>query len=110
MIEGKVYQLASSHGVVKIQELIELYSDQKETDTRIKYAVMLGYKLAVGRTPDNDIFFNLLHHAHSINLTIDLDTESGKHRQPVCRCKGSRLMHHTPRSLRLYWGGCNKHI
>jgi hypothetical protein len=49
----------------------------------LKYAVRLGYKSAVVRTPDTDIFVILLHHAHSIALTIYLDTGTGKHRQLV---------------------------
>ena len=35
----------------------------------------------VVRTPDTDIFVNLLFHAHAINLSIYLDTGSGKHRR-----------------------------
>ena len=49
----------------------------------LNYAVKLGYKSAVARTPDSDIFFILLHYAHSIPLTIYLDTGSGKHCQIV---------------------------
>ena len=47
---------------------------QEEMDTYVvlylKYAVQLGNK----STPDTDIFVILLHHAHSILLTIYLDT------------------------------------
>ena len=61
--------------------------NQEETDTRVvlylSYAVKLGYKSAVVRTPDSNIFFILLHYAHSIPLTIYLDTGSGKHCQIV---------------------------
>lgn len=68
-------------------EIHELVSNQEETDTRVvlylKYAVKLGYKSAVVRTPDSDIFFILLHHAQSITLTIYLDTGTGKHRKIV---------------------------
>ena len=49
----------------------------------LKYVAKLGYKSAVVRTPDTDIFMVLLHHAHSIALTIYLDTGTGKHRQLV---------------------------
>ena len=70
-----------------VSEIHELESNQKETDTRVvlylNYAVKLGYKPAVVRTPDSDIFFILLHYAHAIPLTIYLDTGSGKHRQIV---------------------------
>ena len=44
---------------------------------------MLGYKSAVVRTPDTDIFVILLYHAHAITLTIYLDTGSGKHHRLV---------------------------
>ena len=62
-------------------------SNQEEMDTQVvpylKYAAKLGNKSAVVRTPDTDIFLILLHHAHSIALTIYLDTGTGKHRQIV---------------------------
>lgn len=68
-------------------EVHELVSNQEETDTRVvlylKYAAKLGYKLAVVRTPDTDIFVILLHYAHSIPLIIYLDTGTGKHRQII---------------------------
>ena len=70
-----------------VSEIHELESNQEETDTRVvlylNYAVKLGYKSAVVRTPDSDILFILLHYAHSIPLTIYLVTGSGKHRQIV---------------------------
>ena len=66
----------------------ELFSDQEETDTRVvlylQHAAKLGYKSAVVRTPDTDIFLILLHHAHSITLTIYLDTGTG--RPSDCEC------------------------
>ena len=72
---------------VKAREIQELLSNQEETDTRVvlylKYAVKLGYKSAVVRTPDTDILVILLHHAQSIALTIYLDIGTGKHRQIV---------------------------
>ena len=43
----------------------------------------LGYKSAVVRTPDTDICFILMHCAHSIELTIYVDTGTGKHRRLV---------------------------
>lgn len=68
-------------------EIPEIYSNQEETDTRVvlylHHAVALGYKNAVVRTPDTDIFVILLYHAHAIQLTIFLDTGSGKHRQLI---------------------------
>ena len=72
---------------VTAREIHELVSNQEETDTRVvlylQYAAKLGYKSAVVRTPDTDIFLILLHHAQSIALTIYLDTGTGKHRQIV---------------------------
>lgn len=72
---------------VEVQEIPTIYSNQEETDTRVvlylHYAVSLGYKNAVIRTPDTDIFVILLYHAHAIKLTIYLDTGSGKHRQLI---------------------------
>ena len=49
----------------------------------LHHAVSLGYKSAVVRTPDTDIFVILLFHAHAIALTVYLDTGSGKHRQLI---------------------------
>lgn len=45
----------------------------------LHHAVNLGYKYAVVQTPDTDILVILLYHAHTISLTIYLDTGSGKH-------------------------------
>ena len=60
---------------VMVSEIHELVSNQEETDTRVvlclNYAVKLGHKSAVVRTPDTDIFFILLHYVHWI-----LDLES----------------------------------
>ena len=57
------------------------------TDSRVifylHHAVGLGYKSAVVRTPDTDIFVILLHHAHNIKLAIYLDTGVGKYRQLI---------------------------
>jgi len=70
---------------VEVRELPTIYSNQEETDTRVvlylHHAAALGYKNAVVRTPDTDIFMILLYHAHAIKLTVYLDTGSGKHRQ-----------------------------
>ena len=72
---------------VKVTEIHCLRSDQEETDTRIviylHYAEQLGFKSAVICTPDSDIFFILLLHAHELNLTVYLDTRTGKHRQLI---------------------------
>jgi len=72
---------------VTAKEVHELISNQEETDTRtvvyLRYAAKIGYKSAVVRTPDSDIFFILLYHAQSISLTVYLDIGTGKHRQVV---------------------------
>ena len=70
-----------------MNEVSELYSNQEETDSRVilylRYAVSQGYKSAVVRTPDTDLFFLLLHHARLICLKIILDIGSGKYPQLV---------------------------
>ena len=70
-----------------MHELPTIYSNQEETDTRVvlylHYAATIGYKSAVVRTPDTDIFVILLFHAKDTNLTVYLDTGSGKHRQLI---------------------------
>ena len=58
----------------------------------LKYAAKLGYKSAVVRTPDTDIFFILLHHAQSITLTVFLDMGTGKHRQVVNASKAAESL------------------
>ena len=72
---------------VTVHELPTIYSNQEETDTRVvlyhHHAAAIGYKSAVVRTPDTDIFVILLYHANAINLTVYLDTGSGKHRQLI---------------------------
>ncbi|KAK7103627.1 hypothetical protein V1264_018493 [Littorina saxatilis] len=49
----------------------------------IHHAAAIGYKDAVVRTPDTDIFVILLHHAHEIKLNVYPDTGSGKHRRLI---------------------------
>ena len=72
---------------VTVSEIQELMSNQEETDTRIvlylRYIAKKGFKSAVVRSPDTDIFFILLHQANAIPLTIFLDIGSGKHRQLI---------------------------
>ena len=72
---------------VKFSELPQLCSNQEETDTRVvlylHHTVNLGYKNAVVRTPDTDVLVILLYHAHTITLTIYLDSGSGKHRKVI---------------------------
>ena len=68
---------------VEVKEIYCLHSNQEETDTRIEiylhYVEKLGFKSAVVRSPDSDIFFILLLHAHEISITIYFDTGMGKH-------------------------------
>ena len=61
IVDGKAYQLDSYNGEVTTHEIHELSSDQEETDTRVVCTSTMGYKSAVVRTPDRDIFFILLH-------------------------------------------------
>ena len=74
-MKSKAHKLAVSNGEVEVSELPELYSKQEETDTcvildRILYlnhAVQAGFKSAVVRTPDTDIFNSpLLYTPHQV--------------------------------------------
>ena len=49
----------------------------------LQYAESSGFKDAVLRSPDSDIFFILLHYASSFTITIHLDTGTGKHCQLI---------------------------
>lgn len=49
----------------------------------LNYAFKLGFSSAVVKSPDTDIFFILLYHSHFINLTVYLDTGTGKHRRII---------------------------
>ncbi|XP_063047331.1 uncharacterized protein LOC134441069 [Engraulis encrasicolus] len=87
-VEGKAYHLINSEDEqIQLKELHSLRSNQEETDTRVvlylHHAAALGFTSAVVRTPDSDIFFILLHHSHSISLTIFLDIGTGKQRKLV---------------------------
>ena len=79
---------------MQVTDIPCLHSDQEETDTRIvlylHYAENLGFKSAVVRTPDSEIFFILLLHAHELTLTVYLDTGTAKHRKFINR---SELAH-----------------
>ena len=81
---------------VTANEIHELVSNQEETNTRtvlyLKYAAKLGYKSAVVRTPDTDIFFILVRHAQSIALTVFLDMGTEKHRQVVNASKAAESL------------------
>ena len=72
---------------VEATKVYSLQSNQEETDCMViiyrHHAAMLGHRSSVIKTPDTDIFFILLHHAHSIKLTIYLDTGVGKPRMLI---------------------------
>ena len=59
-----------------------IYSNQEETDTtvvmRFRHAATIGFKNAVIRTHNTDIFVILLFYAQAIKLTVYLDTELEK--------------------------------
>ena len=68
-------------------ETHELTSNQEENDTCVllylKFAVQMGCKSAVVRTPDTNVLVILLHHAHALQITIYLDTGMRKHRRLI---------------------------
>ena len=72
---------------VSTVEIPSLLSNQEETDTRvilyINYAKAQGFKSVVVRTPDTDIFFILLYHAHNIQMKIYVDIGVGKKRKLI---------------------------
>ena len=72
---------------VMLSEIHSLQSNQEETDTSIviyiKYAEDQGFKSVVVRTPDTDVFFILLFHAHGLEITIYVDIGTGKMRRLV---------------------------
>ena len=87
IVQGKAFQIAAPDGDVVVSEIPELYSKQEETDTWVvlylNHAARAGFKSAVVRTPDTDIFFVLLHYAHTIKLNIYVDCGVGKNRQLI---------------------------
>lgn len=84
VVDGEVHQFSESgHSVVN-----HLTSTQEETDTRtilyLKYAKILGFKTAVVRTPDSDLFIITLAYAHSLDgLRVLFDTGVGDHRRII---------------------------
>lgn len=88
IVDGKAHRLVTEDGAVSDNEVFELRSDQEETDTRvvlyIRYAQENGFQSVVVRTPDSDIFFILLHHAHDLDITVYIDIGTGKHRKLIC--------------------------
>ena len=73
-IKGRAHKLTVVNRKATVTEIYELYSNQEETDTRIimylHYAAKQGFKSAVVRSPDSNIFFIMLYYAHDINLTV----------------------------------------
>ena len=49
----------------------------------MRYAEDEGFKSVIVRTPDTDIFFILLHHAHNVQVNIYIDIGVGKKRKFV---------------------------
>lgn len=68
-------------------EINPIDSNQEETDTRVilylSYIERMGFSSAIVRTPDTDVFFLLLCHAHDFTIIIYLDIGTGKHRKLV---------------------------
>ena len=85
-------------------EIDSLQSNQEETDTRIviyiKYVEDQGFKSVVVRTPDTDIFFILLFHAHDPEITIYVDIGT----YPIQLRPLKRMAYNTPWVLCLCWG------
>lgn len=86
---GKAYLLSSTDGKnVTVTEIVDLHSEQEETDTRIilyiEYAERQGHKYARVKSPDSDILFLLLHYARSFqDIVVLFDTGTGNKRQIV---------------------------
>ena len=79
--EGRAYQFTSNGESTLCQEIASLESTQEETDSRVilycHYAKEKGFKSVRVRSPDSDIFFILLKHAHELQ-GIDILFETGK--------------------------------
>ena len=82
IVEGKAHMISPAEPVI-IESLVY---PQEESDTPIilyiNYTQKAGYTEVVVRTPDSDVFI-LLFYAHTFNLIIMLDTESGEHRRTI---------------------------
>ena len=87
IVKGRAHKLTVVNGKPTVTEIHELYSNQEETDARIimylHYAAKQGFKSAVVRSPDSDIFFIMLYYAHDMNLTVYHDMGFGKHRKVI---------------------------
>ena len=86
-IDGIASELKVSGADVECTEILELRSNQEETDTRVvlyvRYAESRGFDSVIVRTPDTDIFFILLHHCHEFQITIYVDIGKGKQRRVI---------------------------
>ena len=88
IINGAAFQFKAKDGIVEVNEIHEIYSNQEETDTRVItymiYASSIEFRSIVIRSPDTDIFMLLLHHCSCFTSSvIYFDTGSGKHRRLV---------------------------
>ena len=86
IVRGTAYELASEDGQkMKRQEVLELRTNHEESDTKIilcaLFAFHKGYDFIKIRSPDSDVFFVLLHHAHKIKANILFDTGNGNKRR-----------------------------
>lgn len=79
---GTATRLTSHDGkTTEVNIVQDLQSSQEEFDTRIalycQYAAEKGYRYCRVKSPDTDVFFILLHHAHTLKTTILFDTGTG---------------------------------
>ena len=110
---GNATLLSSGNGkTTTISDVPGLNSAQEETHTWIiiycQYALDKGYKYVKIHTPDSDIFWILLHYAHSLPaLTILLETGKGTN-------KGSWIWHscpnYIPRIFALHFCHCTHSV
>ena len=70
---------------MKRREVLELRTNHEESDTKIILCALFGCKKGYDfikiRSPDSDVFFVLLHHAHKIKANILFDTGNGNKRR-----------------------------
>ena len=88
VIQGKAIELTTDDGkTVNQLEILELRSNQEETDSRValyaEYGYRKGFKTVKVRSPDSDIFFILLHFSAKINSTLLFETGSGNKKRLI---------------------------
>ena len=87
VVEGKAYSYKGSNMQIDVEEIFSLCSNQGESDTRfilyVNHAKMIGFKNVVIRSPDTGVSFILLCYAFDMDITIYLDTGTGKKRQLI---------------------------